>query len=62
MGKLIDKAKGKVKQAVADVTGNDELRREGVRDEIAGEVKGAIANAKESVKEAGRAIKDAVKK
>ena len=62
MSKFIDKAKGKIKRVVAGVTGNDELRREGVRDEVAGEVKGAVADVKDSVKEAGRAIKDAVKK
>lgn len=62
MGKLIDRTKGKIKQVLGEATGNDQLRREGVRDEVAGKVEGAIADVKESVKEAGRAITDAVKK
>ncbi len=37
-----DKAKGKVKQAVADVTDNDKLHREGKLDEAAGKAKDAV--------------------
>jgi uncharacterized protein YjbJ (UPF0337 family) len=61
MGELIDKAKGKVKQAVGDLTGNKELTREGERDEAKGKVKGAVEDAKNAVKDAGQAIKDSVK-
>lgn len=62
MGEFTDKAKGKVKQAVGDLTGNKELKREGERDELAGKVEGAITDAKGAVKDAVHAVKDAVKK
>jgi uncharacterized protein YjbJ (UPF0337 family) len=61
MGELIDKAKGKVKQVIADLTGNKELKNEGERDEAKGKVKGAVEDVKNAVKDAGQAIKDAVK-
>jgi uncharacterized protein YjbJ (UPF0337 family) len=61
MGELIDKAKGKVKQAIGDLTGNKELKSEGERDEAKGKVKGAVEEVKNAVKDAGQAIKDAVK-
>lgn len=52
MGEHIDKTKGKIKQAVGDVTGNRKLEREGHRDEAKGRVEGAVNNAKKSVKSA----------
>jgi len=52
MGELIDKTKGKIKQAVGILVGNDKLRKEGERDELKGEVKGAIEDVKEAVKDA----------
>jgi len=60
MGEMIDKTKGKIKQAVGDLTGNKKLQREGEMDEVKGEVKGAVADVKDVVKKAGKAIKDAV--
>jgi uncharacterized protein YjbJ (UPF0337 family) len=33
MGVIIDKTKGKIKQAVGDLTGNKRLNQEGERDE-----------------------------
>ena len=33
IGEIIDKTKGKIKQAVADLTGNIRLKRKGERDE-----------------------------
>jgi len=33
MGEIIDKTKGKIKQAAGDLTGNKRLKREGERDE-----------------------------
>ena len=36
---IVDKATGKVKQAVADLTGDEKLHREGRREERKGEVK-----------------------
>jgi uncharacterized protein YjbJ (UPF0337 family) len=38
----VDQAKGKVKQAVAAVTGNDELKAEGQADETVGKVEAAV--------------------
>ena len=61
MGEIIDKAKGKIKQAVGDLTGNEELKREGQRDELAGKVEGAVADVKAAAKDVGHKIKDAVK-
>jgi uncharacterized protein YjbJ (UPF0337 family) len=61
MGEFIDKTKGKIKQAVGDLTGDKQLKREGERDERVGKVEGAITDVKSAVKDAGHAIKDAVK-
>lgn len=41
-GSTFDQAKGRVKQAVGDLTDDDDLKREGKADEAAGKVKGAI--------------------
>ena len=57
MGEIIDKTKGKIKQAIGALTGDKDLKREGERDETKGKVEGAV----ERVKDAGKAIKDAVK-
>jgi uncharacterized protein YjbJ (UPF0337 family) len=54
MGQIIDKAKGKIKQAVGGIAGNDKLELEGKVDEAKGEVKGAVANVKHAVKDAAR--------
>lgn len=54
MGELIDKAKGKAKQAEAEVTGNRARKVEGVLDELKGKAKGAFEEAKTHVKEATR--------
>lgn len=61
MGEFIDKAKGRVKQAIGDLTGNKELKREGERDEAKGKVEGAVEDVKGVVRNAGQAIKDAAK-
>jgi uncharacterized protein YjbJ (UPF0337 family) len=61
MGEFIDKAKGKVKQAIGDLTGNKELKREGERDETKGKVEGAVEDVKGAVRNAGQTIKDAAK-
>jgi uncharacterized protein YjbJ (UPF0337 family) len=52
MGELIDKAKGKIKQAAGAVSGDKKLEREGKLDEAKGNVKGAVEEAKHAVKEA----------
>ena len=53
MGELIDKAKGKAKQAEGSVTGDRSRQAEGVLDEVKGKVKGAFDDAKTDVKRAG---------
>ena len=65
MGTNIDKTKGKIKQAIGDLTENENLKREGRRDEIKGKVTGALDEVKKAVKDAfgnvKKAAKDAVK-
>jgi uncharacterized protein YjbJ (UPF0337 family) len=52
MGEIIDKNKGKIKQAGGDLTGNKKLQREGERDELRGRVKGVVKDVKRTVKKA----------
>jgi uncharacterized protein YjbJ (UPF0337 family) len=52
VGEQVDKAVGKAKQAVGDVTDDPELRREGKRDEMAGKAKGAVDTARDKLGEA----------
>jgi uncharacterized protein YjbJ (UPF0337 family) len=54
MGELIDKAKGKIKQAAGGLAGDKKLEREGKVDEAKGDVKGAVASVKRAVKDAAR--------
>ena len=65
MGELTDKAKGKVKQAVGGLTGDKQLKHEGERDELKGQVKGAVEDVKHAakgvVKDAKHAIKEVTK-
>jgi uncharacterized protein YjbJ (UPF0337 family) len=44
-----DKLKGKIKQAVGDLTGDDDLHREGKVDEMAGKAKDAIDKVKAKI-------------
>ena len=50
MGEMSDKAKGKVKQAVGEATNDDQLKGEGIIDELKGHVKGAANEVKGAVK------------
>ena len=52
MGEMIDKSKGKIKQAAGDLTGNKKLKREGEMDELKGQAKGAVKDVKRAVKRA----------
>jgi uncharacterized protein YjbJ (UPF0337 family) len=52
MGELIDKAKGKIKQAAGALAGDKKLEGEGRLDEAKGNVKGAVEEAKHAVKQA----------
>lgn len=46
MGEIIDKTKGKIKQAVGDLISNKKLKREGDRDEFKGRAEGVIEDVK----------------
>jgi uncharacterized protein YjbJ (UPF0337 family) len=52
MGEIIDKSKGKIKQAVGDLTGNKKLKREGEMEELTGRAKGAVKDVKRAIKRA----------
>ncbi len=54
MGEIIDKVKGKIKQAAGAATGDKKLQREGQVDEAKGKVKGATEEVKHAVKSALR--------
>ena len=51
MGEHVDKAKGNIKKAAGTVTGNDALKREGQRDVVKGNVKGAFNEVKNAAKD-----------
>lgn len=54
-----DTAKGRLKQAAGDLTGDDDLRREGKVDEASGTVKEKVGKAADKVKDALRNDDDA---
>jgi uncharacterized protein YjbJ (UPF0337 family) len=54
MGEIIDKVKGKIKQAAGGLTGSKKLVDEGRVDEAKGKAKGALEDVKHAVKEAVR--------
>ena len=58
MGELIDKVKGKAKQAEGRVTGNKAREAEGVADELKGKAKGAFEEIKSDVKRGVRENED----
>ena len=58
----IDQAKGKVKQAVGDLTGNDKLKAEGKIDETVGDAKTAVGGAQKKVVAAIASVGQAVKR
>ena len=62
MSEFIDKAKGKIKKVVGELTGDEGLKQEGVRDEFKGKVEGAVRDVKNAVKDTTEAIKDSAKK
>jgi uncharacterized protein YjbJ (UPF0337 family) len=55
-------AKGKVKQAVGDLTDNQDLHDEGVVDEAAGDTQATIGKARRKVGEAIEDLGDTIKK
>jgi len=62
MGKEVDKAKGKVKQAVGDLTGNKDLKKQGKADERVGKAKGFVADVKDKADDVVDKVKDKVTK
>jgi uncharacterized protein YjbJ (UPF0337 family) len=59
MGNL-DEAKGRAKQAVGDLTGDDDMRREGKVDEKAGQAKDKVGAAKDKAEDLIDKVKDGV--
>ncbi|HZI44321.1 MAG TPA: CsbD family protein [Ilumatobacter sp.] len=53
-----DQMKGRVKQAAGDLADDDDLKREGKRDEAAGKVKEKVDDVKDQVDDAIDAVKD----
>jgi uncharacterized protein YjbJ (UPF0337 family) len=53
-----DKAKGRAKQAAGDLTDNEDLKKEGKKDEAAGKAKDAIGDAKDKINETIDKIRD----
>lgn len=57
----VDQAKGKVKQAVGAVTGDDDLKAEGLVDETVGKVESAVGRtsrkAGDAIVQVGKAMK-----
>jgi uncharacterized protein YjbJ (UPF0337 family) len=53
-----DDAKGRVKEAAGDLTGDDDLKDEGKADQTAGKVKDMADSAKDKVDEAINALRD----
>jgi uncharacterized protein YjbJ (UPF0337 family) len=57
-----DQAKGKAKQAVGDLTGNEDLKKEGKADEKAGKVKEFLGDVKDKAEDLVDKVKDKVTK
>lgn len=57
-----DRVKGKVKQAVGDLTDNEDLKKEGKADEKAGKVKEFLEGAKDKADDLVDKVKDKITK
>lgn len=62
MGEKTDQVKGRVKEAVGDLTDDDDLKRDGKTDRVAGQVKEHVGDAKDKVEEVIDKTKDAVRR
>ena len=58
MDNNLDQAKGRVKQAVGDLTDNKDLKNEGKADETAGKVKEFLEDAKDKAEDVVDKVKD----
>ena len=54
MSGTTDKAKGRIKEAAGALTGDDKLKREGQRDQVAGKVKDAVDRTVDRVRDAAK--------
>jgi len=61
MGSKTDKIKGRIKEAVGALTDNDDLKREGQRDQAVGEVKEAAESAAQRVSDKVELVAEKVK-
>ena len=57
-----DQAKGRIKEAAGDLTGNDKLKNEGKADQAAGDVKEFVSDVSDKVDDIVDKVKDAVHK
>ncbi len=59
--KGIEQVRGRVKQGVGDVTGDNRLKDEGVADEVAGEAQEGFGTAKRKIGDAVKDLGDRIK-
>jgi len=59
MGSMTDKIKGRIKEAVGVITGNDRLKSEGQTDQAVGEVKEVAEKVKDKVERVVEKVKGA---
>jgi uncharacterized protein YjbJ (UPF0337 family) len=57
-----DQAKGRIKEAAGDLTGNEKLKNEGKADQAAGDVKKIVSDVADKAEELVDKVKDAVHK
>ena len=62
MDSNVDQAKGKIKQAVGDLTGDKDLKSEGKADETAGKVKEVLEDTKDKAEDIVDKVKDKLTK
>jgi uncharacterized protein YjbJ (UPF0337 family) len=62
MSDKTDQAKGRIKEAVGSLTNDDDLKREGKTDRVAGEVKEKVGQAEDKVEDVIDKAKDALHK
>jgi uncharacterized protein YjbJ (UPF0337 family) len=58
MGETMDKAKGRTKEALGDLTDDQRLKTEGKMDRAGAEVKEKVGEAVDAVKEKARSLND----
>lgn len=61
MSETINTAKGRIKQAVGSLIGDQKLKKEGEKDELKGQLEGAVKDVQHAVKDAKHALKQALK-